>query len=121
MDARGITEMPLKLVIAVAVGVFCLAVLTQYAKTAERLMLRELDVQFQTSKGKLTVRIFDAQTGAAVGGATVVINYHGGRVARTLGANSNSYTFTLPNSVTLVNVRVSKNGYFPWEGEVALA
>ena len=121
MDARGeLTEMPLKLVISIAVAMFCLSVLMQFVRTSERTMLRDLDVQFQTSKGKLTVKVFDAQTGNPVGGATITVTYQGGVKAYTLGPNSNSYTFTIPAGVLIANVKVTKNGYLPWEGEVAL-
>jgi hypothetical protein len=121
MDARGeLTEMPLKLVVSIAVAMFCLSVLMQFVKTSERAMLKDLDVQFQTSPGKLTVKVFDAQTGKPVGGATITVSYQGGMKAYTLGTASNSYTFTLPSWVLLVNVKVTKNGYLPWEGEVAL-
>ena len=121
MNAKGeLTEMPLKLVISIAVAMFCLTVLMQFVRTSERAMLKDLDVQFQTSSGRLTVKVLDAQTGKPVGGATITVSYQGGVKAHTLGTNSNSYTFTIPSDVLLANVRVTKSGYLPWEGEVAL-
>ncbi|MEM2281939.1 MAG: hypothetical protein QXH26_00100 [Candidatus Hadarchaeales archaeon] len=120
MEAEGLTEMPLRLVISLAVAMFCLTVLMQFVRTSERVMLRDFSVTFQTGTGRLTVKVFDAQTGSAVGGATITVSYPGGKKAHTLGATSNSYTFSLPPDVLIANVRVTKNGYLPWEGEVAL-
>ena len=121
MDARAeLTEMPLKLVISIAIAMFCLTVLMQFVRTSERAMLKDLDVQFQISSSRLTVKVFDAQTGKPVGGTTITVSYPGGMKAHTLGTNSNSYTFTIPSGILLVNVRVTKSGYLPWEGEVAL-
>ncbi len=112
--------MPLRLVISLAIAMICLSVLMQFVRTSEAAMLRELDVRFSISGHRLRVMVYDAQTGQPVGGATVTVTYDGGMKAHTLGASSNSYTFYLPSDILLASVRVTRNGYFPWEGEVAL-
>lgn len=114
---------PIKLVMAIVIGVMAMGVMTQFMGTAERMVLRDMKVTTSSSGGKLTVKVFDAQSNQALGGATVVVNYPGGMKAHTLGQDSNQYTFSIPmggNSVLIANVRVTRQGYIPWEGEVAV-
>ncbi|MGC8937168.1 MAG: hypothetical protein ACP5KV_07410, partial [Candidatus Methanomethylicaceae archaeon] len=87
-------------------------------------VLRDMKVTFpKNSGGYLTVKVVDAQSGEALGGATIVVKYPGGTKAHTLGEGSDQYTFRIPvsSSVVVVTVRVTKNNYIPWEGEVAVS
>lgn len=123
MDEKGIVGVPITIVIALVIGVMCMGVLTQLVGTAERAMIRDMRVTFSTSSNRLTVNVYDAQSGDALGGATVVVKYPGGMKAHTLGTNSNRYTFTIPmdkGAYVVANVRVTRSGYIPWEGEVAV-
>jgi len=111
MEEKGqLMGVPIKLVMALVIGTMAMGVLTQFVGTA-------------TSSNRLTVRVYDAVSGDALGGATVVVKYFGGMKAHTLGTNSNQYTFTIPmeaGSYTVVTVRVTHSGYIPWEGEAAV-
>ncbi|MEM2908427.1 MAG: hypothetical protein QXP65_04460 [Candidatus Hadarchaeales archaeon] len=115
--------MPIKLVMALVIGTMVMGVMMQFVGTAERTVLRDMDVRFSISSNKLTVKVYDAASGDNLGGATVVVKYPGGMKAHTLGTNSNQYTFTIPlggNDVVVATVRVTRHGYIPWEGEVAV-
>ena len=114
---------PIKLVMALVIGTMAMGVLMQFVGTAERTVLRDMDVRFSTSSNRLTVKVYDAASGDALGGSTVVVKYPGGMKAHTLGTNSNQYTFSIPlngANVVVTTVRVTRNGYIPWEGEVAV-
>jgi len=124
MDGRGqLTGVPIKLVMALVIGTMAMGVLMQFVGTAERNVLRDMKVTFSTSSNRLTVKVYDASSNDALGGATVVVKYLGGMKAHTLGTNSNQYTFSIPLNgadVIIATVRVTRNGYIPWEGEVAV-
>jgi len=124
MEEKGqLMGVPIKLVMALVIGTMAMGVLTQFVGTAERTVFKDMKVTFSTSSNRLTVRVYDAVSGDALGGATVVVKYFGGMKAHTLGTNSNQYTFTIPmeaGSYTVVTVRVTHSGYIPWEGEAAV-
>jgi len=124
MNHKGqLMGVPIKLVMALVIGTMAMGVLMQFVGTAERMVLRDMDVRFSTSSNRLTVKVYDATSGDALGGATVMVKYLGGMKAHTLGTNSNQYTFTIPmesGSYTIVTVRVTHSGYIPWEGEAAV-
>jgi acetyl esterase/lipase len=125
MNQKGqLMGVPIKLVMAIVIGVMAMGILMQFVGTAERMVLRDMDVRLSNPEGnKLRVRIYDAASGDALGGATVVVKYPGGMKAHTLGTSSNQYTFSIPlegADVVVATVRVTRNGYIPWEGEVAV-
>jgi len=124
MKEKGqLMGVPIKLIMALVVGTVAMGILMQFLGTAERAVLRDMHVAFSTSGNRLTVKIFDAQSGEELSGATVVVKYPGGMKAHTLGPSSNQYTFTIPmggSDYVVTTVRVTKHGYIPWEGEVAL-
>ena len=123
MDEKGIMGVPITIVMALVIGVMCMGVMMQFVGTAERTVLKDMRVTFSTTSNRLTVKVYDAQSGDALGGATVLVKYPGGMKAHTLGANSNQYTFTIPmekGAYVVANVRVTYSGYIPWEGEVAV-
>ena len=124
MDQKGqLMGVPIKLIMAIVIGVMATGILMQFVGTAERMVLRDMDVRFSTPGNRLTVRIYDAASRDPLGGATVVVKYPGGMKAHTLGTYSNKYTFTIPlegADVVVATVRVTRNGYIPWEGEVAV-
>ena len=124
MDERGqLMGVPIKLVMAIVIGVMAMGVMTQFMGTAERMVLRDMRVTTSSSGGRLTVRVFDAQSNDPLGGATVVVNYPGGMKAHTLGEGSNQYTFSIPMRgarVLIATVRVTRPNYIPWEAEVAV-
>jgi hypothetical protein len=101
-----------------------MGILMQFVGTAERMVLKDMKVTFpKSSGGYLTVKAVDAQSGEALGGATIVVKYPGGLKAHTLGESSDQYTFRIPvsDTVVIVTVKVTKNNYIPWEGEVAVS
>jgi len=124
MDKRGqLMGVPIKLVMALVIGTMTMGILMQFVGTAERNVLRDMDVQFSTSSKKLTVKVYDAASGDALGGTTIVLKYPGGTDARTLGKETNQYTFAVPMNgakVVIVTVQVTRNGYIPWQGQVAV-
>ncbi|MCS7131935.1 MAG: hypothetical protein NZ934_04330 [Hadesarchaea archaeon] len=124
MDRGGqLIGVPIKLIMALVIGTMAMGVMMQFMGTAERTILRDMDVKFSISGNKLTVKVYDAASGDNLGGATVVVKYLGGMKAHTLGTNSNQYTFTIPlkgNDIIVATVRVTRHGYIPWEGEVAV-
>ncbi len=124
MEEKGqLMGVPIKLVMALVIGTMAMGVLTQFVGTAERTVFKDMNVTFSTSSNQLTVRVYDAASGDALGGATIVVKYLGGMKAHTLGTNSNQYTFTVPmetESYTVVTVRVTHSSYIPWEGEAAV-
>jgi hypothetical protein len=125
MDNKGqLMGVPIKLVMALVIGTMTMGILMQFVGTAERTVLRDMKVTFpSTSRSKLTVKVVDAQSGNALTGATVVVKYPGGTLAKTLGENS-QYQFTIPMSdanVVIATVQVTRNGYIPWEGQVAVS
>ncbi len=124
MEEKGqLMGVPIKLVMALVIGTMTMGVLMQFVGTAERTVLKDMRVTFSTSSNRLTVRVYDAVSDDALEEATVVVKYPGGTKAHTLGTNSNQYTFTIPLNgadVVIVTVRVTRNGYIPWEGQVAV-
>lgn len=114
---------PIKLVMALVIGTMAMGVLMQFVGTAERMVLRDMKVTFTTSSNRLTVKVYDAASGDPLGGSTIVVKYPGGMKAHTLGESSNQYTFDIPmasGSYIVATVRVTRSGYIPWEGQVAL-
>jgi len=124
MDSKGqLMGVPIKLVMALVIGTMAMGVLMQFMGTAERTVLRDMEVRFTTSSNRLTVKVHDAASGDALGGSTIVVKYPGGMKAHTLGTNSNQYAFTIPLNgadVIVATVQVTRNGYIPWEGQVAV-
>jgi len=115
---------PIKLVMALVIGVMIMGILTQFVGTAERTILRDMNVIVSTSGNRLTVEVFDAQSGNDLGGVTIVVKYPGGMKAHTCSIDSNRYTFDIPMDgadYVIATVRVTRNGYIPWEGEAALS
>lgn len=123
MDDKGqLMGVPIKLIIALVIGVMAMGILTQLVDTADRTMLRDMEVDFAEVEEDLTVEVFDAQSQEPLTGVTISVDYPGGESAKTLTGGSNSHTFSFPGleDTVIANVRVSKNGYIPWEGEVAI-
>ncbi|MDI6643264.1 MAG: hypothetical protein QMD95_04345 [Candidatus Hodarchaeaceae archaeon] len=124
MEEKGqLMGVPIKLVMALVIGTMTMGVLMQFVGTAERMVLKDMDVRFTTSSNRLTVKVYDAASGDPLGGATIVVKYPGGMDAKTLGTSSNQYTFTIPLNgadVVVTTVQVTRNGYIPWEGQVAV-
>jgi len=124
MEEKGqLMGVPIKLVMALVIGTMTMGILMQFVGTAERTVLRDMDVRFTISRNSLTVKVYDAASGDNLGGSTVVVKYPGGIKAHTLGTNSNQYTFTVPlggANVVVATVQVTRNGYIPWEGQAAL-
>ena len=124
MEEKGqLMGVPIKLVMALVIGTMVMGILMQFVGTAERTVLRDMDVRSTTSSNRLTVKVYDAASGDNLGGATVVVKYPGGMKAHTLGAESNQYTFTISLNgadVVVATVQVMRNGYIPWEGQVAV-
>ncbi|MDI6819439.1 MAG: hypothetical protein QMC89_00840 [Candidatus Hodarchaeaceae archaeon] len=115
---------PIKLVMALVIGTMTMGILMQFVGTAERTILRDMKVTFpRTTSDNLTVKVFDAQSGDALGDATIVVKYPGGMKAHTCGESSNQNRFSIPMNgadCVVVTVRVTRHGYIPWEGEVAV-
>ena len=124
MEEKGqLMGVPIKLVMALVIGTMTMGILMQFVGTAERTVLRDMKVTFSTSSNRLTVKVYDAQSGDALNGATIVVKYPGGMKAQTLGQSSSQYTFTIPMngaSVLVATVQVTRNGYIPWEGQAAI-
>jgi hypothetical protein len=124
MEEKGqLMGVPIKLVMALVIGTMTMGILMQFVGTAERTVLRDMDVRFTISSNRLTVKVYDAASGDNFGGSTVVVKYPGGMKAHTLGTNSSQYTFTIPLNgadVIVATVQVTRNGYIPWEGQVAV-
>ena len=127
MDNKGqLMGVPIKLVMALVIGTMTMGILMQFVGTAERTVLRDMKVTFPTtSGGKLTVKVFDAQSDDPLGGATIVVKYPGGTTAKTLRPENNEWkniTIPMPASANVVvaTVQVTRNGYIPWEGQAAV-
>lgn len=125
MDEKGqLMGVPIKLVMALVIGTMTMGILMQFVGTAERTILKDMRVTFpSTSNSDLTVEVFDAQSGDALGGGTIVVKYPGGMKAHTCSEGSNQHRFTLPMEgaeYVVITVRVTRSGYIPWEGEVAI-
>lgn len=123
MEEEGqLMGVPIKLVIALVIGVMCMGIMTQFVDTADRSMLRDMEVTFDISGSNLTVEVFDAQSQKPLNGSTIVVEYPGGTLAKTLNTSSNSHSFSVPveGEVVIAKVRVTHNGYIPWEGEAAI-
>jgi len=124
MNKKGqLMGVPIKLVMALVIGTMTMGILMQFVGTAERTILKDMKVTFPSTSNNLTVEVFDAQSGDALGGATIVVKYPGGMKAHTCSEDSNQHRFTLPMDgaeYVVVTVRVTRSGYIPWEGEVAI-
>ena len=124
MEEKGqLMGVPIKLVMALVIGTMTMGVLMQFVGTAERTVLKDMRVTFSTSSNQLTVRVYDAASGDPLRGATIVVKYPGGTQASTLRTNSYQHTFTIPLNdadVVVATVRVTQNGYIPWEGQAAV-
>jgi hypothetical protein len=124
MDEKGqLMGVPIKLVMALVIGTMTMGILMQFVGTAERSVLRDMDIQCSSTSKKLTVKVYDAASGDPLGGVTIVIKYPGGTDARTLGRDTSQYTFTVPMNgakVVLATVQATRNGYIPWQGQVAV-
>ncbi|MFN4132764.1 MAG: hypothetical protein ACK4GQ_00100 [Candidatus Hadarchaeales archaeon] len=121
MDEKGqLMDVPIKLVLSLVVGMLCMGVLVQFVGTAERSVVKDMSVQCSASSGKLTVKVHDGATGDPLYGATIQVSYPGGSQAKTLSSTANQYTFTVPGGV-ITTVRVTHQGYIPWEGQVAVS
>jgi len=125
MDEKGqLMGVPIKLVMALVIGTMAMGILMQFVGTAERTILKDMKVTFpRTTSDNLSVKVFDAQSGGALGGATIVVKYPGGMKAHTCSEDSNQYSFTVPMEgagYVVTTVRVTRNGYIPWEGEAAV-
>ena len=124
MDDKGqLMGVPIKLVMALVIGTMTMGILMQFVGTAERNVLKDMDVAFSISGKKLTVKVYDAASGDALGATTILVKYPGGTDARTLGKESNQYTFTVPMNgakVIIATVQVTRNGYIPWQGQAAV-
>jgi len=124
MNKKGqLMGVPIKLVMALVIGTMTMGILMQFVGTAERTILKDMKVTFPSTSNNLTVEVFDAQSGDALGGATIVVKYPGGMKAHTCSEDSNQHRFTLPMDgaeYVVVIVRVTRSGYIPWEGEVAI-
>jgi hypothetical protein len=122
VNERGeLMDIPIRLVMALMIGTLCMGVLTQFIGTAERSVIRDLDVQLETrsynrTQKRLIVEVYDASSGDPVSGATVQVFYPGDTQAKT--NSSNRFSFLVPRN-TLITVRVSHPGYLPWEGQIA--
>jgi len=122
MNERGeLLDIPIRLVMALMIGTLCLGVLVQFIGTAERSVIRDLDVHLDTSRysstqKRLVVKVNDASSGEPVSGATVQVSYPGGSQAKT--NSSSSFSFLVPRN-TIVTVRVTHSQYLPWEGQIA--
>lgn len=124
MNEKGqLMGVPIKLVIALVIGVMSMGIMTQFVNTADRTMLRDMKVTFETDGEQLKVKVYDAQSQKPLNAGTIVVKFNGQKLGRTLGPDSNSYTFSVPikNQVTIAEVKVTHNGYIPWKGEAALS
>ncbi len=124
MKEKGqLMGVPIKLVMALVIGVMVMGIMTQFVGTAERTILRDMHVTFDTAGRSLTVNVQDAQSRDSLGSATISVKYPGGMLAHTLDEYAGSYTFSVPVSggYSIANVRVTHSGYIPWEGEVAVS
>ena len=124
MDDKGqLMGVPIKLVMALVIGTMTMGILMQFVGTAERNVLKDMDIAFSISGKKLTVKVYDAASGDALGATTILVKYPGGTDARTLGKESYQYTFTVPMNgakVVITTVQVTRNGYIPWQGQAAV-
>jgi len=112
---------------ALVIGTMTMGILMQFVGTAERTVLRDMDVRFTIPtappKNRLTVKVYDAASGDNLDRATIVVKYPGGMDAYTTVTNYNYHAFTIQLNgadVIVATVQVTRNGYIPWEGQVAV-
>ena len=125
MDSKGqLMGVPIKLVMALVIGTMAMGVLMQFVGTAERTVLRDMKVICNPNSNNLTIEVRDAQSNDPLYGATIVVKYPGGMYAKTLSGSGYTHTFmNIPlgsSGVVVVNLQVTRNGYIPWEGQVAV-
>ncbi len=125
MKEKGqLMGVPVKLVIALVIGVMVMGILTQFVDTADRTMMKDMKVNtivYEESK-EIEIDVDDAQSGDPVYGPTIQIDYPGGSIVRTLKNSTSSYTFDYEKapSDTIASIKVTQHGYIPWKGEIAL-
>lgn len=123
MDSRGqMMDLPIKLVMALVVGMLCLGVLTKFVGTAERSIIADMKVNlsvrpYSQSRRTVVVEVYDASSGAPLSSPTIEISYPGGMDFAT--PSSNSASFLVPPGV-IAKVRVTCPKYLPWEGQIAV-
>lgn len=115
-------DLPIKLVMALLVGMLCLGVLTKFIGTAQRSIISDMRVSLSvqshsSSSRRVVVEVYDATSRAALNGPTIEISYPGGGEALTPAGNRAS--FIVPVGV-IVTVRVTYPNYLPWEGQIAV-
>jgi hypothetical protein len=124
MDKKGqLTGVPIMLVMSLVIAAVAMGIMTQFMNTAERTALKDMQVKTRVTGNRLKAEVFDAQSGEKLGGTTMVVKYPGGSKAHTLGDSSNSYTFSIPlggADYVIASLRVTRQGYIPWEGEIAV-
>lgn len=111
------------LVMSLVIAAVAMGIMTQFMNTAERTALKDMQVKTSVTSNRLKVEVFDAQSGEELGGTTMVVKYPGGSKAHTLGNSSNSYTFSISlggADHVIVSLKVTRQGYIPWEGEIAV-
>ena len=114
---------PIKLVMALVIGTMVMGVMMQFVGTAERTVLKDMDVKFTVSSNRLTVKVYDAASNDPLYQSTILVKYPGGTDGKTLGTNTYQYTFTIPTNgadVVVTTVQVTCHGYIPWEGQAAV-
>jgi hypothetical protein len=123
MDSRGqMMDLPIKLVMALLVGMLCLGVLTRFIGTAQRSVISDMRVSLSvqnhsSSSKKVVVEVYDASSGTVLNGPTIEISYPGGGEALTPAGNRAS--FIVPTGV-IATVRVTYPNYLPWERQIAV-
>ncbi|MEM1689193.1 MAG: hypothetical protein QXU01_00250 [Candidatus Hadarchaeales archaeon] len=123
MNNRGqMMDLPIKLVMALVVGMLCLGVLSRFIGTAQRSIISDMRVNlrvqdYSSSKKKVLVEVYDASSGVPLNSPTIEISYPAGRDAITPSGNSAS--FIVPSGV-IATVRVTAPNYLPWEGQIAV-
>lgn len=123
IDDRGqMMDLPIKLVMALVVGMLCLGVLSRFIGTAQRSIISDMRVNlrlqdYSSTRKKVLVEVYDASSGLPLNGPTIEISYPAGRDAIT--PNGNSASFLVPLGV-IATVRITAPNYLPWEGQIAV-
>lgn len=123
VDNRGqMMDLPIKLVMALVVGMLCLGVLSRFIGTAQRSIISDMRVNLKTqdyspTRKRVLVEVYDAFSGIPLNNPTIEISYPAGREAIT--PDGNSASFLVPRGV-IATVRVTAPNYLPWEGQIAV-
>jgi len=123
MEEKGqLMGVPVKLVMALVIGTMVMGVMMQFVGTAERTVLKDMNVNFTVSGRRLTVKVYDAASNDTLDQATILVKYPGGENGKTLGTNTYQNIFTIPTNgeMVVVTVQVTRHGYIPWEGQAAV-